>query len=287
MAKTPIIALMYDFDKTLSTKDMQEYTFIPMVNMTPQEFWDSSNKLSKEQKMDKILAYMYTMLRKADQNDVSIQRKTFTECGRSIKFFPGLDSWFERINEYGKVWGATVEHYIISSGLKEIIEGSPIGHEFKEIYGCEYYYDSNGVAKWPATVVNYTSKTQYLFRINKGVLDVSDDDAVNEMTPEDERPIPFRNMIYFGDGLTDIPCMKLVQVNGGKSIAVCDSNNVKSVENAKQLLLDGRVNYAEVADYREGSDLENLVKKIIKGMVINHELVEQSLAEKKAFLEEV
>jgi 2-hydroxy-3-keto-5-methylthiopentenyl-1-phosphate phosphatase len=210
----PVLALMYDFDKTLCTKDMQEYTFIPNVGMTPAEFWTESNTLAKERKMDGILAYMYVMLQKAHAARQSIRREDFVKLGKDLEFYPGVEDWFGRINQIGEDLGVKVEHFIISSGLQEIIEGSSIYKYFNKVFACEFLYDENDVACWPKNVVNYTTKTQFLFRINKGVLDISNDDDLNKYTPEDERPVPFRNMIYIGDGLTDVPCMKLVKANG-------------------------------------------------------------------------
>ena len=218
--KKPIIALMYDFDKTLCTKDMQEYSFIPRVNMESKDFWNEVNKLAKNEKMDSILAYMYYMLKKARAENVPIRENDFKEAGKNIELFKGVDTFFDKMNAFGESIGVEIEHYIISSGLKEIIEGSQLKDVFKEIYACNFHYDVNGVADWPSLVVNYTNKTQFLFRINKGVLKINEDTPLNEYVSKDERRIPFRNMIYIGDGLTDVPCMKLVKEHGGYSIAV-------------------------------------------------------------------
>ena len=234
--KKTVIAIMYDFDKTLSPKDMQEYSFIPQIGMQPKDFWAESNRLSS--KMDSILAYMYLMIDKANANHTPIRRADFVKLGKDIEFFPGVAQWFSMINVFAKESGAKVEHYIISSGLKEIIEGTEIAKAFKEIYACEFYYDQNDVAVWPQMAVNYTTKTQFLFRINKGVSDLSDNVTLNKYVPEDERRIPFRNMIYVGDGLTDVPCMKLVKTNGGKSIAVYPKGKKTKVAD---LLRHGRV----------------------------------------------
>ena len=233
-------ALMYDFDKTLCTKDMQEYGFIPNVNMTASEFWNESNTLAREKKMDGILAYMHVMLERAHAAKKSIQRKSFVELGKDLEFFPGVEAWFKRINLIGNDLGVKIEHYIISSGLHEIIEGSCIYKNFREVFACEFLYDENNIACWPKNVVNYTTKTQFLFRINKGVLDLSNDENLNKFTLEDDRPVPFRNMIYIGDGLTDVPCMKLVKANGGYSIAVYQKGKKAKVE---ELLQDGRVDF--------------------------------------------
>ena len=257
------IAIMYDFDKTLCTKDMQEYSFIPKVNMSVCDFWGNATKLAKENKMDRILAYMYLMIKEARHEEISIKREDFVELGKDLEFYEGVESWFKRIDEYSKENNVIVEHYIISSGLKEIIEGSSINNNFKDVFACEFFYDGSGVACWPKNVVNYTTKTQFLFRVNKGVLDLSNDDDLNKYTADNEREIPFRNMIYIGDGLTDVPCMKLVKVNGGISIAVYNKRRNRIV---KDLINDNRVNFIEKADYKENSELECLVKDIIVNM---------------------
>lgn len=279
--KEPIIALMYDFDKTLCTKDMQEYTFIPMLNMTPKEFWDKSNGMTDSVGMDRMLAFMYTMLKEANHMDFPITRKSFVACGREIEFYPGVATWFDRITAFGKENGAIIEHYIISSGLKEIIEGCAIGKHFKTIFACEYYYDANGVARWPLHVINYTGKTQCISRVNKGVLDLSNDKDLNAQTPEDERRVPYQNMIYLGDGMTDIPSMKIVHVNGGKSICVYAEGDTEAKTLAKTLLKDNRVNFYEKADYREGSDLDKLVKDIICSQVLDHHLATKTAFQKR------
>ncbi len=256
----PVVAIMYDFDKTLCTKDMQEYTFIPNVGLKPSEFWKISNSLAEEKKMDKILAYMHVMLEKAHAANKSIRREEFVKMGKDLEFFSGVEDWFGRINKYGNEQGLKIEHYIISSGLREIIEGSSIYKQFKEVFACEYLYDENAVPCWPKNAVNYTTKTQFLFRINKGVLDLSNDVDLNKYTPEDDRVIPFRNMIYIGDGLTDVPCMKLVRANGGYSIAVYQKGKRNKVAD---LIANNRVNFIETADYSEGSDLDSTVKMIL------------------------
>lgn len=262
--KKPIVAIMYDFDKTLCTKDMQEYAFIPALGMSSSAFWGEANALTDSEEMDNILAYMYKMVEKAREKKVPITRDTFREMGRSVEFFDGVLSWFDRINEYGDQAGVRIEHYIVSSGIKEIIEGTAIAEKFKKIYACEFMYDYNGSIQWPKFAVNYTAKTQFLFRINKGVLtiDSKSADKLNQYTPENERRVPFRNMIYIGDGLTDVPCMKLVKSNGGQSIAVYDQG--KDREAALNLLKADRVNFVAAADYGPGSDIETIVQAIIK-----------------------
>ena len=268
-----ILAIMYDFDKTLCTKDMQEYTFIPKVGLTPSDFWRESDELSSGKKMDRILAYMYLMLRKANAANQPIKRDGFVELGKDLEFFPGVEDWFSRINSYGDEMGVKVEHYIISSGLREIIEGSSIFRHFKEVFACEFLYDVNEVAIWPKNAVNYTTKTQFLFRINKGILDISNDDDLNKYTPEDERPVPFRNMIYIGDGYTDVPCMKLVKVNGGYSIAVYKESEKEKVDD---LLRYDRVDFLAAANYTEKSELDTLVRNMICKMSMVDSLKKKS-----------
>ena len=279
--KETVIALMYDFDKTLCTKDMQEYTFIPSLGESASKFWDDASKMSKEQKMDPILTYMYLMLHKAKAKDLDIRRDAFIKAGKKIKLFPGVEDWFDRIDMYGKEYGVKIEHYIISSGLREIIEGNSISHKFKEIYACEFFYDRYGVAVWPKLVVNYTSKTQFLFRINKGMLDLSDNSDVNGYINEDDRRIPFRNMIYIGDGMTDVPCMKLVRVGGGKSIAVYSGKDRCNVD---RLLKEHRVDYILRADYRKESDIDRTVKMIIEKMSIESKLIDKHRNQYKAII---
>lgn len=262
--KRPIVALMYDFDKTLCTKDMQEYGFIPSVGMSAGAFWSEVNALTDGEAMDNILAYMYKMVEKAVEQNVPITRETFRKLGEGVEYFDGVESWFERINAYGEALGVRVEHYIVSSGIREIIDGTSIAPHFKKIYACEFMYGKDGSIKWPKFAVNYTAKTQFLFRINKGVLTVDSrsNARLNQYTPEQERRVPFKNMIYIGDGLTDVPCMKLVKSNGGQSIAVYSHERGRDV--ARELLEANRVSYILPADYGPGGDLETVVKAIMR-----------------------
>lgn len=280
-SRKPTIALLYDFDKTLCTKDMQEYSFIPSIGKNPEEFWDLAGQLAIQEKMDRTLAYMYLMLDQSNKANQPIKRSTFNSHADGIEYYPGVEGWFDRINGVAEGIGATLEHYIISSGLKEIIEATTIAKHFRIIYASEYHYDQNDTAVWPKTAINYTGKTQYLFRINKGILDVSEDNALNTYVPDEKRPIPFRNMIYIGDGWTDVPCMKLVQVNGGCSIAVHNSHDL---ETAHTLLQQDRVNHQTPADYQAGSELEAIVKETIHQMTLAHRLLERTLEEKERSL---
>ena len=261
----PIVAFLYDFDKTLCTTDMEDYAFIPSLGMTPREFWSVANGFGHANRMDGILAYMYTMIQESEKRHLPFTRESLREMGRDIVLFPGVQEWFGRINAFGDSQGIQVEHYIISSGLREIIEGSSISGEFKEIYASEFYYDEAGKPVWPKLTVNFTAKTQFVYRINKGVLDVSDDKTLNDSMPDDSKRVPFTNMVYMGDGLSDVPCMKMMRAYGGQAIAVYQESNRMGVED---LLAKGRVDFIFPADYSEGTALDQTVKNIIRKMAI-------------------
>ena len=269
----PIVAFLYDFDKTLCTTDMEDYAFIPSLGMTPREFWSVANGFGHANRMDGILAYMYTMIQESEKRHLPFTRESLREMGRDIVLFPGVQEWFGRINAFGDSQGVQVEHYIISSGLREIIEGSAISGEFKEIYASEFYYDENGHPVWPKLAVNFTAKTQFVYRINKGVLDVSDDKTLNDSMPDDSKRVPFTNMVYMGDGLSDVPCMKMMRAYGGQAIAVYQDSNRVGVED---LLAKGRVDFIFKADYSEGTALDLTVKNIIRKMAISDQLWEEN-----------
>ncbi len=271
MSKKPVIAIMYDFDKTLCTNDMQNYSFIPSLGLTPEEFWGQVDELKNRENMDGLLCYMHLMLKKAEHANIPVRREDFVKLGEKIEYYPGVEDWFDRINAYGEALGAQVEHYVISSGLNEIIEGSKIYKNFKKTYACEFLYDVNGVAVWAKNVVNFTTKTQFLFRINKGVLELSEDKELNTYVPMEERRVPFRNMIYIGDGMTDVPCMKLVKESGGQSVAVFPEESRKT---AAKLLSEGRVNFITQADYTEGSELDTIIKTVMDKIAVVHRLGE-------------
>lgn len=273
LRQAPIVAFLYDFDKTLCTTDMQDYAFIPSLGMTPAEFWAEANGFGRENRMDGVLAYMHTMIREAEKKNLPFTRADLVEKGRGIVLFPGVADWFSRINAYGAEQGVAVEHYVISSGLREIIEGSSISGEFKEIYASEFYYDETGKPVWPKLAVNFTAKTQFVYRINKGVLDVSNDRDLNASMPDDSKRVPFTNMIYMGDGLSDVPCMKMMRSYGGQAIAVYQESNRPGVED---LLAKGRVDFMFPADYSAGTALEATVKNIIRRMAITDRLTEEN-----------
>ena len=259
----PVLALCYDFDKTLSPDDMQAQGYIQSVGYEIDKFWEESNTLARANEMDSNLAYMYKMIREAEGNFV-FTRAALEKYGAQVALFPGVREWFERIREYGKAHRVIVEHYIISSGLREMIEGTEMAKNgaFEKIYASSFYFNERGVAKWPAQVINYTSKTQFLFRIEKGILDINDP-GVNEYIPPEKLRVPFRNMVYIGDSDTDIPCMKLVNTYGGHSIGVY---NPETQDKTKvfRMMEDNRIRYFAPADYTEGSELDSLVKAIIR-----------------------
>ena len=273
MAK-PIIDLMYDFDKTLSTTDMQNYSFIPNLGMSPEEFWGSTTKFSEEEGVERILSYMYMMIHTAKEKGIKVTKEYLKECGKSIKYYPGVTTWFKRINEYGEKHGVKIEHYLVSSGTKEILMGCSIFDEFTEAWGCEYYFDKEtGEPVWPKLAINYTQKTQFFFRIAKGATNVTDDAGVNKKNRN--LRIPYRNIIYLGDGMTDIPAMTLVKHNGGRSIALYAGDGIDKV---KEIYTDERCNFVCKADYSSGSDLDKVVKLIIESVEISEALTKKELS---------
>lgn len=255
----PIVALIYDFDNTLSTRDMQEFTFIPALGMTADEFWAASDKLAHTSEMDHILAYMYLMATKAREKGISLSREALREMGRDVEFFNGVHKWFGRINAYGESLGLEVRHYILSCGLKSMIEGCGIAHEFYNIFACDYLYNKNGEPLWPSIAINYTSKTQFLYRINKGVEDIGEDAKLNMYMSRDERAVSFDQMIYIGDGLTDVPSMKLVRQRHGYAIGV-----YKKPSDATYLVDQNRVDFYLKCDYAEGGEIDTAMKAILE-----------------------
>ena len=255
----PIIAIMYDFDKTLSTTDMQNYSFIPALGMTPDEFWGATGEFSAKTGCEKILSYMYMMIAKSREKGIKLTREFLRECGKNIKYHPGVETWFDRINQYAAEKGFKVEHYLVSSGTKEIVEGCSICDKFTKVYGCEFYYE-NGLPVWPKLAINYTQKTQFFFRIAKGVTNLKDDNGVNEKSDENGLRIPYTNICYIGDGMTDVACMTLVNKNKGYSIGVYTEANKDTVA---QIRKDKRCRFVVEADYSKGSDMEKVLMMII------------------------
>jgi len=255
---------MYDFDKTLSTTDMQNYQFIPALGMDPEQFWALTTQFSEKTGVERILSYMYVMIDEAKKKGIKLNRKFLQSCGKEIKYYPGVDSWFERINQYGLERGIKVEHYLVSSGTIEIVEGCSIYKNFTKAYGCEFFY-VNDEPVWPKLAINYTQKTQFFFRIAKGVVNVTDDAAVNEKKEKSDLRIPYKNIVYIGDGMTDIPCMTLVNKNGGTSIAVYPK---KQKDKVQGILDDGRVKFLCPADYSEGSKIESVLHLVIEQVAL-------------------
>ena len=272
----PIVAIMYDFDKTLAITDMQNFNFIPNMGYTVEEFWNETSEFCDKEQIDKILGYMYMMIHAAKKNGIKLTRKFLNEQSKDIKYFRGVENWFNRIREYGKERGLIIEHYLITSGNKEIVEATSIAKEFKAIFGCEYIYDETGEAIWPKLMINYTQKTQYIFRISKGLISDNDDKKINEKTMT--RRILYNRMIYLGDGLTDVPSMIVVKENGGNSIAVYKKGERDKVVH---LFEDQRVNFICKADYSENSELDKVIKLILDSIVIDESLTRRKLEIKK------
>ncbi|MCR4902867.1 MAG: haloacid dehalogenase-like hydrolase [Butyrivibrio sp.] len=260
--KRPIrLAICYDFDKTLSPDDMQSFTLIPSLGMDNDQFWKRSNTLAKANLMDTNLAWMYELISLSKVERQPIRKEYFNEIGKEVPLYNGVKEWFDKVKEYGASKGVEIEHYIISSGLKEIIEGSAVADKVKRIYASSYLYSVDGIAEWPAQAINYTTKTQYLFRIAKGTFEEYDE-RVNDIMAEEDLYIPYSNFVYIGDSATDIPCMRLVKRNGGYSIGVYDPDS-KETQKVKQLYEDGRLSFYTAADYREDSELMQYMKKVI------------------------
>ena len=266
------LAIAYDFDGTLAPGNMQEYDFVPAIGMIGKDFWKAVDELTRKHDADPILVYMMHMLDKANAAHVPVRKADFVEFGRSVTLFEGVAGWFDRINAYGKEQGLHIDHYIISSGIREMIEGSPIAKCFAAIYASSFIYDHNGVAHWPALAVNYTTKTQFLFRINKGVRNIYDNSKINEFIPKEDRPVPFEHMVFIGDGETDIPCFRLVKEQRGHAIAVYKPKTRGARGNAERLITEGRVNFIAPANYTQNSPLDRFVKRIIDKIAADIEL---------------
>jgi len=254
------LAIIYDFDGTLAPGNMQERQFLPDIGLTADEFWREVEAVAEENQADGILTYMFVMLEKARAAGIPVRKKDLTARSRHIEFFPGVEGWFDRVDAYGESCGVRVAHYVISSGNSEIIEGTSIAAKFHRIYGSKFIYDSDGEAVWPAVAINFTTKTQYLFRINKGAHDWKDRSLINDFVPQSERPVPFENMVYIGDGETDVPCFRLVKDLGGLSVAVYADGSRRQAE---QFRRDGRVNCVAPAVYTENSGLDCAVRSYI------------------------
>ena len=276
MRKYPIVALIYDFDGTLSPGNMQEFGFIQAIGKDAKEFWQESDNIALGQDASNILSYMKLMFDEAKNAGIKLRRDDFRRFGASVELFPGVLEWFQLINAYGKSKGVKIEHYINSSGLAEMIEGTAIAKEFKRIFACSFLYNKEGEAEWPGVAVDYTAKTQFLFKINKGILSIRDNKKVNESQMEENKRIPFPHMVYFGDGETDVPCMKIVKMFGGNSIAVYNPSIPRKKNMARRLLRQQRVNFITPADYTKESRTYEVVCSIIDKIKIDFDLAKLS-----------
>lgn len=275
----PVLAICYDFDKTLSPDNMQAQGYIQSLNFEKaEEFWKKSDILAEQNDMDQNLAYMYLMIEDA-VGKFYVTPEKLRDYGSKVELYKGVDTWFKRIRDYGEANGVKVEHYIISSGLKEMIEGTKIANEFEKIYASSFYYNDKGSAVWPAQVVNFTNKTQFLFRIEKGILDINDNKVNNYYLP-DELRVPFRNIVYIGDSETDVPCMKLVNVYGGHSIGVYDPEK-QNKNKVHALMKQNRIKYFAPADYSEGSIMGELIEDIILKTSIYEKLENKHIGDLK------
>ncbi|HLZ76399.1 HAD family hydrolase [Phenylobacterium sp.] len=263
----PLAVFAYDFDGTLAPGNMQEHAFIPdELGMSHADFWAEARELAIGQRGDPILAYMHLMLEKARGRGIELSRDAWVRRGANLPLFPGVEGWFQRQTARAAELGLDLRHFIISSGNRELIEGSPIARHFERIYASAFLFDANDDAIGAALAVNYTSKTQYLFRINKWTLEEWDDESINKVVAKNERAVPFDRIAFFGDGQTDIPCMRLVTDQGGAAVAVYNPAVEKSRAAAKRLLDDGRARHSGVADYSEGSDLDLMADELLREM---------------------
>lgn len=273
------IGLIYDYDQTLSPNYMQDEVLFPHFGINPTQFWKKSRELVDSEGYDGELAYLKALL-----DYLAMDRPTNADLrrlGGNLKFYPGLPALFEELNvvltDQHCMLGIKVEHYIVSSGLKALLDGSQLAPHVKKIFGCEFGEDADGRITFPKRVISHTTKTQYLFRINKGMLEPNED--VNDHMAPELRPIPFQNMIYVGDGPTDVPCFTLMKKYGGHALAVYNptETNRSSFKKCYQLsALADRVKHIAPADYRPGSHLrlllEEMVTEIADGIVRRHRL---------------
>ena len=269
------IALVYDFDGTLCPRPMQEYAFLPKIGVDAAEFWEESNRIAQAEGADPLITYMHLLYKKAKAAGVRIDRADLVAQGRDVELFPGVSEWFDLIAEYIKQHTEShnvgLRHYLVSSGLTEIIEGTSIYHRFHNVFASEYWFEAYDLP-YPKRVITDTGKTQYLFRINKGVENLSD--SINQHMPEGVRPVPFANMIYFGDGDTDVPSMAVMRKNGGHAIAVYPPGKARS--KCVGLFKAGRCNFFAAADYRRGSDLYKRTCLLIDRILADIRVEEES-----------
>lgn len=264
-------ALVYDFDGTLARGNCAEHGLMPALGLSDDsDFWSRVQHKNGERDGDEILTYLGELALRAREagKRTELTPLRLNAHGASIPLFPGVEDWFESINRFAQDHGIALSHYVVSSGLEDMIRGTAIASHFRRIFGCRYHYDEKtGDAKWPAVAINYTTKTQYLFRINKGIENSWDNQKVNEYTEPRDRPFPFERMIYFGDGDTDIPAMKMVKTQGGCSIAVFDGQKwgeSRTQEKIEKLISEDRASYVVPGDYTVGSQLDVTVRGTLR-----------------------
>ena len=268
MSSTKNLALIYDFDGTLIDGEMMNQGLLADLGYADTaSFWREANSFAHRRQVDRVCSYMHMLRVAAVKADVPLTRALLQDHGARLQLRAGLalaNGWFDQIAQICGSYGLTVEHYVITSGLAEMVEACPIAHRFKAIFGSRYLYDDQDhCAIWPAITVNYTTKTQYLFRINKGVLDIRDDKKLNDHMPEELRPVPFTRMVFIGDGFTDIPCFHLVKQHGGYSIAVLKDQHEDAKRQMESLVGDGRVDSISLNDhFRPTGVLANSVRKL-------------------------
>ena len=279
MFDKPTVALIYDFDGTLSPQNMQEYDFLKDIGIQDKkDFWKEADDLVLKHDASNVLCYMKLMIDKSRAAGRSIRRQAFVNYGKSVELYKGVEEWFDVVEELAQKYNVVVEHYINSSGLKEMIEGTKIASKFKHIYACSFLYNVDEIAEWPAVAVDFTTKTQFLFKISKGIQEISDNKKINEFVAKEDRPIPFERMIYMGDGETDVPCMSVVKEQGGHSIAVYGDRKKKAV--AERLIRENRVNFVCKADYTEGSEIHTTVKLILDKIRADYDFEQHLLAQR-------
>ena len=264
MAKLVKVAFLYDFDKTLSPRNMQEFSFQDLIGTTKEEWWGDVNEFGKKHNMDGALSMMFKLITVTREKGIVLKRQDIVNLGKDIEFFDGVETWFSRMNEYAKKLGLELKHYIISSGLKEIVEGTKIAHNFDRIFASTFAYDDNDIPFWPSQAVNYTTKTQYIYRVRKNTMDdLYNASGVNEYIKSKEELVPYENMVYFGDGETDIPSMRTVSKKGGHSVCVYAPDSEKSYKECRKLYLEHRSDFLAPADYRDGTPIDKICKSIL------------------------
>ena len=265
--KHSTIAIVYDFDGTLTPEAMQEYTILPNIGIRGKKFWEEVKRESIKTKGEEIVTYMRLMVEKAHHRQYAVTPSILKKLAKNIVFYPGVQTYFKRINEYARrkfKKEIKIRHYILSSGLKEIIVGTPIAKNFYKIFASEYYFDEYKKAVFPKIIVNDTVKTQFLFRINKGVENLNE--SINTHMPEAHRAIPFQNILYIGDGMTDVPCMTVTRKQGGYAVAVYKPHSHKGKATCRDLLLARRADFIAKADFRKNSRLEKIIKLVMHNM---------------------